>query len=52
MKKETISKQIKNFLSEAGKKGGQVKSKAKTKASQANGKLGGRKKAIKASEIY
>lgn len=40
----SMSKQLKKYFSELGKKGGSVKSERKARASRENGKLGGKPK--------
>jgi len=41
---KSMSKEIKKYLAEIGRKGGSVKSRRKTHASRLNGKKGGRPK--------
>jgi len=48
---KSMSKEIKKYLAEIGRKGGSVKSRRKTHASRLNGRKGGRPKKEKVVEL-
>ena len=47
-----MSKELKQYFSRLGKKGGSVKSERKSHASRENGKKGGRPKAQKVQDLH